>query len=138
MFQTQKVEDYIRSKPELFILIFNGKLAKSYKATTNRTPLNEIKVGHISYVDLRYFGFSWFEALGLPNCDTHNYVVKLIVTETLNNNKKFLFTVPDLDKINYTADPYFFSAWAYRTEINPDNDILLTKDLKKKYPRLNV
>jgi hypothetical protein len=136
LFQTKMVEDYIRSIPELFILTFSGKLAKSYKALTNRQPLNQIIIGYSAFVDLRYFGFSWFEALALPDTETHNYMAKYVVTEIFPKKHKYIFNVPDLDNVNYTADPYFFSAWGYRTELDPTKDILLTKELKKKFPKL--
>jgi len=134
LIQTKMVEDFIIATPELYILSFPATLRKKYRDSVNKTAMN-IKLGHKGFVDLRFFGFSWYESLDLDDSHDLAYVVEYKIVKILPKFK-YSFVVPELDSISYDADNYFISAWGYIKKIDPTKHILVTKALRRQYPKL--
>ena len=74
LFKAMPYEDYCRSVPQLFPMVFDVELARQQIAATNQTSIQTVRPGLIEYMDLRWYSFDWYATLGLPNEDTTIYV----------------------------------------------------------------
>jgi len=135
LIQTALVEKYIASIPELYILSLPAKMRKNYITLTNKnTPA--VNVDDTGFLDLRYFGFSWFHAVDLPNSGIQTYLVQYTITTLYPDKRKFDFIVPMLDNVTYSGDSYFLQHWGYRKDFDLNKDIIITKDFVKQFPKL--
>ena len=66
LFQTVPYEDYCRSRAYLFPLLYTVKAAASAMAGLRKDPITSVEPGVSIFVDLRYWGFLWYEELNLP------------------------------------------------------------------------
>ena len=135
LIDTEKVDAYIRATPELAILAIPQQMRAKFISSTNAENYSHAKVGFKSFLDLRYFGFAWFENLGLPNIDTFNYIVEFKITKLLPK-KHFTFSCPVLDNVEYKGNNFFLLTWGYIRKINPDIHILVDLALISKYPSI--
>jgi hypothetical protein len=53
-----------------------SKLCSGRTNFLNASPITEVAVGTFAYVDMRWYGYGWFEAFDLPDHDDAQYVVK--------------------------------------------------------------
>ncbi len=74
---TTQFEDFYRTRPELYQLLYSTAEAAKMQAAVNRTYITEVQPGVDVFVNLRFFGSDWYQSLplGLPNSDEINYVV---------------------------------------------------------------
>ena len=72
---TAQFEDFCRTRPELYQLLYSAAEATKMQATLNRTNKTEVQRGVDAFVNLRFFGSDRYQSLGLPNSDKVNYVV---------------------------------------------------------------
>jgi hypothetical protein len=72
---TVQFEAFCTTRPELYTLLFSQQEAQKIIASLNRSPISEVKPGDSVYVDLRFYGAGWYNALDLPNSDIVRYVV---------------------------------------------------------------
>jgi hypothetical protein len=72
---TMQFEIFCNTRPELYILLYSQLEANKMMAALNRSPISEVKPGDTVYVDLRFYGAGWYNALHLPDSDTTRYVV---------------------------------------------------------------
>ena len=72
---TVQFEDYCRSRSELFPLIYSAAEAKRYIQQLNRSVITDVEPGVRVFVDLRSYGATWYQQLGLPDADHNTYVV---------------------------------------------------------------
>ncbi len=72
---TVQFETFCFTRPELYTLLFSQLEAQKVIAALNKSPITEVKPGDVVYVDLRFYGAGWYNALDLPNSDTTRYVV---------------------------------------------------------------
>jgi len=135
LIDTEKVDLYIRSHPELYILCLPVDMRKKYIVSTNAEVNPNMKVGYKAYVDLRYFGFSWFEALDVPDTDSMSYIVEFEVTKLLQK-RRFAFRCRELDDIEYKGDNYFLCNWGHIRKPDRKRHIVVSSVLVSKYPSL--
>jgi hypothetical protein len=84
LFETTHYEDFCRSNPALYPLLYSASEAKKIRTTLNRTAITEIAPGDTVYVDLRCFGAVWYNQLALPDLDHTHYVVLTYVVQFYN------------------------------------------------------
>ena len=60
-------EEFVYSEPQLFPLRFNAADAPKRVTAMKREPIRNIALHDVFYLDLRYWGYEWFDALDLPN-----------------------------------------------------------------------
>ena len=77
--KTVVFEEYCRSKPELYILVFSDKEAKRYINDTNKRRITTLEPGDTFYLDIRTYGHLWYDNLGLPDMHSRTYLVKCFV-----------------------------------------------------------
>ena len=68
-------EEFIFAEPQLFPLRFNAADAPKRITAMRREPIRNIALHDVIYVDLRYWGYEWFDTLDLPNAYVTTYVV---------------------------------------------------------------
>ena len=69
-------DEYIYAEPQLFPLRFNASDANKRNNALRREPIRTVELGSVLYVDLRYWGYDWYDGLDLPNA----YVTCLLYT----------------------------------------------------------
>jgi hypothetical protein len=132
-------DDYIHSKPELKILTRAADLAKEYCKVEST---KDIVVTHRNfYLDLRTLDFTWYDALGLPNSDTHNYLIPAVIQDHCGRGKNKRKTrikvfIPLLND-ELIVDKFWIDSHAYRHnfEINT-TDTLIDEDFLNNYPQV--
>jgi hypothetical protein len=84
-------QQFIQATPQLFKLKFSSQ-TEAQKAINviNKTPISEVKFGDTAFLNIRFLSADdteeWYEQLGLPDCFTIQYVVKLVYGD-LNKKK---------------------------------------------------
>ena len=68
-------EEFIFAEPPLFPLRINAADAPKRITAMRREPIRNIALHDVIYVDLRYWGYEWFDTLDLPNAYVTTYVV---------------------------------------------------------------
>ena len=68
-------DEYIHSEPMLFPLRFNSNDAPKRITVLKRQPITSVNVGDTFFLDLRYFGYSWYDNLELPDAYVTTHVV---------------------------------------------------------------
>ena len=68
-------DEFVYSEPQLFPLRFNAADAPKRITAMKREPIRNIALHDVFYLDLRYWGYDWFDALDLPNAYSTTYVV---------------------------------------------------------------
>jgi len=68
-------DEYIYAEPQLFPLRFNASDANKRINALRREPIRTVELGSVIYVDLRYWGYDWYDGLDLPNAYVTTHVV---------------------------------------------------------------
>ena len=68
-------EDFVFSQPQLFPLRFNANDAPKRITAMRRKPIRGIAIDDVFCLDLRYWGYAWFDDLDLPDAYATTYVV---------------------------------------------------------------
>jgi hypothetical protein len=66
-------EEYCRSIPQPYSMIFTVKMTAAQMNTINRQAIDGVRPGLIGYMDFRWYFFDWYAELGLPDEDTTTY-----------------------------------------------------------------
>lgn len=85
--QTIQFEDFCRAKPALNVLLYSVTEATKYISNLNKKIITSVKPGEKVFVDLRCFGATWYQEVGLEDPDHINYVVEAEYVNWLNKNK---------------------------------------------------
>jgi hypothetical protein len=134
LFTTIPYEDFVRSIPELFPLLYRVKEAKAIISDINKSPIPNIESGDKFFVDIRFYGADWYDALNLPNIHEKTYVVEHLYGRVNANRLKTEVICPLLQR-KFTANPFFVQQYGQR--LSPQtNDIVVTSQLIEQYPSL--
>ena len=90
IFNTVQYEEYCRSKPELFQLVFRHNIAKLQISELNKTPIDPAWIGQVVFVDIRSYGATWYEELNLPDKDLKTYVVPFVYEKLERRNSRIV------------------------------------------------
>lgn len=107
LFSTVPFEDFVRSRPELFPLIYRASVAKTMVQQLNRTPITAVRPGMRVYVDLRSYSATWYQSLGLPDCDHRTYVVLYQYTKWASPKHLRIVAVCPIFNEQFTVDHCF-------------------------------
>ena len=66
-------QEFVFSQPQLFPLRFNANDAPKRITAMRREPIRGVAIGDVFYLDLRYWGYAWFD--DLPDAYATTYVV---------------------------------------------------------------
>ena len=130
-------EEFCRSRPELFPLIFTVKEADSKIKAIKAQPLTEVKPGDLVYIDLRFFGgATWYNSIGLPDSEKLNYVFKASYTTWTGRNHRSIWLQVELSHERYALDHYQVRAYGSQARFNPDSITLVTSQLILQHPMI--
>ena len=88
------------------------------------------------YVDIRYYGATWYQQLELPEANHRTYVVKHKYTKWNNDKHTEIVAECALFDEVFNHRGYFVYAYGSVKDINPDMMILLDKKWVKRFPKL--
>ena len=127
-------EDYCRSKPELFILLLTDTEARKHKAAINKKRIVSLKPGDHFFLDIRLWGWQWYDNLDLPDKHFKTYLTECQAIELGSRDTK----IKIYDKVfkkEYWFQNFDVISHCYRREIS-DNDILITQEVLSTYPQI--
>jgi hypothetical protein len=134
LFTTIPYEDYVRSVPELFPLLYRVKEAKAIISDINKSPILHIEKGDKFFVDIRYYGADWYEALNLPNKHEVTYVAEHVYGRINANRLKAEVICPILNR-QFLANPFFVHQYGQRLSPFTEN-IVVSSQLTEQFPLL--
>lgn len=133
---TIQFEDFCRENTELIPLLYTAKNSRIYMKELKTKAITLVNPGDVVYVNLRSWGYDWYDKIELPHKYSNRYVVKGIYgTFIKNTNRSISITFPEFNE-TYQVDNIFVNQWGRNKVLNPDN-IIITKDHITQY-QLNV
>jgi hypothetical protein len=136
LFDSIPYENFCRSQPPLFPLIFTVAEAKRRIAEINAKPITEVQPGDKVFVDLRSRGNAWYQGLGLPRCDELTYVLPCKYGPFYGRNERKIRLFFELTKEDFPVDHYFVQAYGSCKTFDAERMVLVTPALCRKYPGL--
>ena len=103
-------EEYVYAEPQLFPLRFNAADAAKRVTAMRKEPIRGVEVHDVFYLDLRYWGYDWFDTLDLPNAYTTTYVVecKYVAWHTRRRYRFIQVMCPLFDEVlDHLWDHYY-------------------------------
>lgn len=143
LFDTIQYEEFCRSRPELFPLLFDVKTAMQKIRELNKAPITEVTPGDIAYVDLRCYGATWYASLPLPDLYHKYYVLEYKYTRWMGRQHLKIEAHCPVFKETFVVDHVFVrsygSASLLTNPILPENEgkvVLIDEDFLQLYPQL--
>ena len=129
---------FCESRPYLYHLTLDTRMAKKFKTQLNKQDISTVKPGDKVYLDLRFFGDSWYESLQLPDYETASYVLEMEYTKWYHKNskRKISSTLVLLPQHTYCLDGYLVYCWGSIKIFNTSTMILVNEDLLQTYPKI--
>jgi hypothetical protein len=138
LFTSIPYEDYCRSKPALFPLIYNATESKSMVSKLNRQPITAVQPSDTVYVDLRCYGPAWYRTLGLPDCDHITYYLEYRYTKwSGKSHLKIQASCPVLKEHWPNLDHYFVRTHGSNFSQPTLPDVLITAEFLLQYPAIS-
>jgi hypothetical protein len=134
--ETQQFETFCNARSELYLLLFSAAEASTMMAAINRTNISEVAPGSNVFVNLRFFGFEWYNSLGLPNSDTINYVVAFTYMRWYHKTTftKIVAACSIFDEI-WPVNHNFVRAYG-SNYVPSTSDVVVTSTLIHQYPQI--
>jgi len=118
LFTTVYYEDFCRSNPELFPLLFTVDEAKTQVRSVRKQAITLVQPGVIVYIPLRHVCPYWYDTLELDDPYHVIYVFRLHYTEWVNSSHKFIrATIPVFNYAVPSLDNYFVTFYGQRIEL---------------------
>ena len=114
-------------------------MANKFKTQLNKQSITAISVGDVIYLDLRFFGDLWYEALELPDSATTTYVLEAKYTHWYHarSKRKISLKLTLLPEHTYALDGYAVFCWGTRTTFDPSTMVLVDAAMLVRYPQIN-
>lgn len=133
----EQFDKFCHSKPYLKHLTMDSTIAASWMSSMRRLAITDVAPGDVVWVNLRFFGDVWYDALMLPNSDTQSYVTKFVYKKWLHKtSKNRIVATFVLSNLFYTFDAYQVFAWGNVKEPVPGVDIVVDEAFALKYPQV--
>jgi hypothetical protein len=109
---TVQFEYFCNARPQLFILLFSSLESSKMMAAINRQVISEVSPGDVVYVDLRFWGSDWYHTVGLPDAESHQYVILFRYTHWFHKTTrtKIVATCP-VFREEWPCNHYFVKAY---------------------------
>jgi hypothetical protein len=134
LFTTVQYEDFVRSIPELFPLLHRVKEAKAILASLNKTPITDVAPGDQVFVDIRFYGADWYDAIPLPDKHLKTYVAEHTFGK-INRTKLKIEVSSRVLQRSFVANQAFVHQFGQR-RLPREHDIVITESLIYEYPML--
>ena len=136
LFDSIPYEEYCRSKPPLFQLVYTINVAKQEAARLNKLPITEVSPGDLVYVDLRWYGAEWYRQINLPDKDFKTYVVVFRYERLASQNRKIVGYCETLND-RFTFDHVFVREYGSVKKLDADYMILVDSEFLKSHPEVS-
>ena len=133
---TVQFEEFCRSKPQLYLLIFDSKQAATHVKQKDKELITAVKPGDTVYVDIRYYGATWYQQLELPEADHRTYMVKHKYTKWSNEKHTEIVAECALFDEVFKHRGYFVYAYGSVKKFDTNTMVLLDKKWIKRFPKL--
>ena len=136
--QTQQMETYINSRPELFPLQFTAAEAKRRVAQLKKLAITSVNPGQSIYLHLRYFDGqdrAWYDSLSLPR-GGKQYYVQLTLERFADRYQRRILARCETFNDRYELTAYDIAA--YCTATLTECIVLVTADMRLQYPAVFV
>ena len=113
-------------------------MAKQFQQQVRKEPITTVNIGDIAFIDLRFFGDLWYEALQLPDAATTSYVFRFVYTHWYHKTShKKISGYMELDqRVTYALDGYAVYCWGTRLTWDPVHMVLVDAQLVTRYPQI--
>jgi hypothetical protein len=129
--------EFCESKTYLKHLTLDTKMANLFMSHARKLDITTVNVGDVVYVDLRFFGDSWYESIGLPDWQTSSYVVEFKYLHWFHkNSKKKITACYVLGGNTYTWDNYHVYCWGTNKKFDDTTMTMVDTSYIKNYPKL--
>lgn len=130
--------EFCESKPFLYHLTLDTDMAKRFQHAKRKEPITSVAPGDTVFIDLRFLGDAFYEALGLPDADISNYVMEFIYTHWYHKTSKTRLSGHFVlaQHMSYGLDGYAVFAWGSQREFDPTAMILMDSGLLQAYPAI--
>ena len=135
LFDNIQYENFCRSKPQLYPLIFGVKEADEFVKRKSRETITAVRPGDTCLVDIRFYGAAWYEGISLPDSDHHTYVVEHKYVDWANTKKTKIIAECKLFDERFTHDGYFVFSYGSVLVFN-STMTKLDKTWIKRFPKL--
>jgi phospholipid-translocating ATPase len=135
IFTTVAYERYVSSLPALRPLLYTVKDLRARDNILNDTPITEVTLGTVVFVDLRCYGYGWYAALGLPDCDKLSYVVPYKY-EAFNDDRTVATVFCHLFKERWKVNHVFVIEYGSNGNFDSGFMKLIDSALLKKFPSM--
>jgi hypothetical protein len=135
IFAAVPYERYVSSVPALRPLLYTVKDLRARDNILNDTPITEVSLGTVVFVDLRCYGYGWYAALGLPDCDKITYVVQYTY-EAFNSNRTVATVFCHLFKERWKVNHIFVIEYGSSATFDSTFMQLIGSALLKKFPSM--
>lgn len=139
LFDTVQYEDFCRSRPELYLLLFDAKSAAVRIRELNKVPITAVVPGDTVYVDIRSYGATWYNGLDLPDPDHTDYLVEYKYTKWANKARTKIHAACKVFGEVFIVDHDFVKRYGSRrttTDNNNNKVCVIDDDMVKRYPKL--
>ena len=133
LFSTVQYENYCASVPALFPLLIRLAASKQAIALLKRTPITCVQPGDEVYVDLRCYGFTWYNTLNLPESDFKTYVVLYQYIAWKRRNLT-LEVACSIFQETFIVDHLFVKQYGSVMDFNESTMILIDENFVKSFP----
>jgi hypothetical protein len=134
LFQTIQYEDFCRSRPELYPLLYSVKHATVLIKEVNQSRIESISPGDTAYVDLRCYGATWFASLELPDLFHTTYVVSYYYLHFCNLKQTKINVRCELFDEEFKVDHHFIRSYGSKKTLDPTFMVLIDKSFVLKFP----
>jgi hypothetical protein len=134
LFETEQYETFCDENPPLLLLKYKLEVANAVTKQLNSTEITCIEPGDIVYVDLRSYGDTWYQGLGLEDPDHITYVLKYQYLDWVSNAHKNIWTICDLLEEEYKVKHLWIRRFGSRKDFEVQNMVLIDKDFLLHHP----
>ncbi len=133
LFQSTAYEDYCKRIPSLFLLLYRLKECHILIKELQKTPITEVSVGSVAFVDLRCYGYTWYSSLSLPNADVVTYVLRYEYKQfTRKSTRVIAHCAIFLEE--FELDHLFVKQWGSVLTFDSNTMIEINTDFVAQYP----
>jgi hypothetical protein len=135
LYDTIQYEDFCRSQPHLFPLLYLQKEATARITSLNRSPIDAVQLGNKFFLNLRYFGEAWYSSQDFPDSAHVSYFFEAVYEKwTSSKHYKIWAHVPVL-KTRFELNHFLVFCFGTLREL-PPNGVVVTPAFMKAHPCL--
>jgi len=120
----------------LRVLLYTAEEARKQVAERNRTPIKAVKPGDVVYVDLRCYGFGWYESLDLPDMDNLTYVLEYRYQEFATRQHLKIWSVCPVFNERHCVDHTFVYTYGSFFKVDSATMVLIDRAFIRRFPKL--